>query len=151
MLEHDSLYIILKTIAHQIGIDKQEFDSKFDIAKSIYNKFSDGKPDYPEDSTYGITANIIQLVNKGLITPTVKSNKLTYNGSNWIFERIPDIGEYVIGDLYVNANKVGSYQGFTCENTLSNWEEASIAITSASFGNQAVSLIKEIDGEWKLK
>lgn len=149
-LGFESLFAVLKTIAHQVGVEKTDFINKYDIVKSIFDKFTDGR-EVSETTIFEIAANILQLIKEDMIHPAVRPNKLTFDGSIWKFERVPDPLEYVTGDLYVNSNKVGTYNGFTCNNTLSGWEEAALAIESTSFGNQAVSLMKEEGGEWQIK
>lgn len=150
-LEFESLFAVLVTLAHQMGVEKSHFTNKLDVLRSIYEKFADKGVSNPKDTIYNVVLGIMQLVKDDKIYPSVKSNKLTYNGSIWKFERTPDTGEYVSGDLYVNNNKVGTYNGLICRNTLSGWEEGALAIVSETFGNQAISLLKEDNGEWQLK
>lgn len=126
IIEFNSLYEVLVTIAHQIGSEKSDFSNKFDVIKSIYEKLS-GKT-IKASSTNEIVNAIYDLAVSGEIQLAVKPNKLTYDGNVWKFERTPDIGGYVSGDLYVNSNKVGSYNGLICRNTLSGWEEGALAI-----------------------
>lgn len=149
-LEFATLTEILTTIAHQIGVEKQNFSNKFEIIKSIFDKFTDGR-DVINSTSNDVIKNILYLVEEGLIQPSVTSNKLTYDGNIWKFERMPDTGAYVAGDLYLNSSKIGTYNGFVCRNTLSNWEEAALSITSASFGNQSICLMRENNGDWKTK
>lgn len=149
-LEFATLTEILNTIAHQIGVEKQNFSNKFEIIKSIFDKFTDGRVAINSTSN-DVIKNILSLVEDGLIHPSVISNKLTYDGNIWKFERMPDTGAYVAGDLYLNSSKIGTYNGFVCRNTLSNWEEAALSITSASFGNQSICLMRENNGDWKTK
>lgn len=150
-LEFESIFAVLKTLADQIGVEKKDFTNKYEIVKAIYEKYEDGEAAFSTNDIYGLVKNICKLVDDDKIYPSVKLNNLTYNGSIWKFERMPESGEYVAGDLYVNSNKVGTYNGYTCRNTISGWEEAALAIESESFGNQAISLIREDDGEWELK
>lgn len=145
----ESLFHLLKILAEQVGIEVKDWSNKLEVVRAIYEKYEENPKE--TSNLYDLVSEIYQLAEDDKIYPSIKPTKLTFNGSIWTFERTPDYGEYVAGDLYVNSNKVGTYNGFTCYNTLSGWEEAALAIESQSFGNQAVTLIRENNGEWQIK